>query len=470
MSRRASPRTDAGAGPTRWVPLALALATAACGAPTPPPRHPAPAPAAVAHPDAGTAHGGHHEARAPLPPGRPPTPVERRAINRLFRSAERVRGLTFRHPVTVEVQDQAGIVARLQADMDDDDLVRARALYAALGLLPPDIDMRGLLTRVLGEQVIGYYDPKTATLVVRDDVIRALQQGGGDQALDEARITLVHEMVHALQDQRLGLGAMYDAKRDSDPDNAFRGLVEGDATLAMIAYLAHQAGGTLDTFTHTPGLMRQLAGRVDALPGGQLGAAPAIVRVTLVSSYIEGMLFCAALQARGGWPAVDAAYRVLPESTEQVLHPRKYIRGEQPDTVRIPTLPALTAAGLSKLDEDTLGELEMSVYFAQGTGHDTDPEAAAGWGGDRVRVYKDTTGHTSAVWFTSWDDDHEAGEARAAAERVMDAVPEARRARFAVVRDGRAVLMVRDLAPALLPPVTAAFHRFAHGLPPAHTP
>ena len=131
----------------------------------------------------------------------------------------------------------------------------------------------------------------------------------------------------------------------------------------------------------------------------------------------------------------------------------------------MPELAALTEAGLEVHDEDTLGELELGVYFAQGTGRDRDERAAEGWGGDRLRVYRAPGGATPVVWFTTWDEEREAIEAEAAAARVRDLVPPERRASHLVQRIGRAVLIVRDLEPALHVPVIQEFERFARSLP-----
>ena len=51
-------------------------------------------------------------------------------------------------------------------------------------------------------------------LVVRDDVMRSLARN----SVDEARVVLVHELVHALQDQHLQLGTLNEVERDSDAD------------------------------------------------------------------------------------------------------------------------------------------------------------------------------------------------------------------------------------------------------------
>ena len=396
--------------------------------------------------------------------GRPPTAAEARAMRELVTVAEEIRGLHFVRPVRIRVQNSTAIRASLSREMEDEDLLESRDLYVALGLLPVDVDVRELLLRVLGEQVVGYYDTKRARLVVRDDVLGALVQTRrrDRNAIDEGGMVLVHELVHALQDQVLGLGVSYEAERTIDEGNAFHALVEGDATLAMIGYLAERAGGDLARLTSRPEVLRTA---LQAGPGpgesSELMSAPLIVRVPLLSAYFDGLLFCASLHAQQAWPGVDRAYQNIPASSEQVLHPDRFARGERPEIVTLPAVPELAAAGTTTLTDDTIGELEMSVYFRLALNEADAQRAADGWGGDRLRVVRDARGVLGAIWQTRWDSEADAVEAEAAARAVMDAAQSGERARSAVVRNGRAVLILRGVAPALHGPVRAALSVFA---------
>ncbi|HJL19656.1 MAG TPA: hypothetical protein RMH99_28595, partial [Sandaracinaceae bacterium LLY-WYZ-13_1] len=396
-------------------------------------------------------------------PGRPPDRRERQALAQLQRVAERVRELTFERPVPFRIQSRDVITQFVRDQMDAEELERARIFYVALGLLDPDLDVQDLLIRVLGEQIVGYYDPEQGLMVIRDDVAAQLSRRVGhfDRELGEAEMVIVHELVHALQDQRLDLGAHYEEERTIDGDNAFAALVEGDATLAMIGHMAARAGQPLSNLTRNAALLRMLIrSQPQTIQGQEIENAPPIVRLPLVSRYLDGMVFCATLHGGNGWPGVDSAHRTPPTSTEQVLHPERYLADEQPEEVTLPALPALTEAGLTPHEEDRLGELEMGIYFGLGRdGAERDESAAEGWGGDRLRVYRDGEGGTAVVWFTTWDDEGEATEAERAARAVLEQVALDDRARHRVERRGRAVLIVRGLDPSLHDPVRDAFAR-----------
>jgi hypothetical protein len=329
-------------------------------------------------------------------------------------------------------------------------------VYAALGLLAPDLDVRALLLRLMGEQVVGYYDAEAKHLVVRDDVMLAFARGDDANAeegsdLSEARIVLVHELVHALQDQHLKLSEHIKAERDTDADNAFHALVEGDATLAMIGYALEREQIPLASLTSNPAKVKIFSEQVQRSPlaGTELEQAPAIVRVPLLSAYVDGLAFCASLHGAGGFAAIDRAHAQPPVSSEQVLHPERFAHADMPETLALPELPELAAAGYELVREDTLGELEIGVYFGQGSREVDAKRAADGWDGDRLRVYRSRHQPPAVVWLSAWDSERDAQEAESAAARVATHTGTPAADRWQVVRNGKRLLILRDLAPEL---------------------
>jgi hypothetical protein len=386
---------------------------------------------------------------------RPATAAERATIAELSRAAESVRQLRLKRPVTIEIENGEAIASSLRAQIEESEIERARLIYGALGLLDPEDDLRSIFSGVLGEQVIGYYDPETGRLVVRDDVMEGLTGAFGPDQIQEARLVLVHELVHALQDQRLGLGESYEKERTADADNAFRSVVEGDATLAMLAHALRQQGIPLSAATAGIQQMGDLVDLDALVRGEKLDEAPVILRVTLVAPYLRGLQFVAAVQNRGGWPAVNNAHRYPPTTTEQVLHPEKFFARERGEPIEVPSNEALRKAGFERAEEDTLGELELSVYLGQSKASGTDEVAAQGWGGDRLVVYV-RGGDKAAVWWTTWDTELDAQEAYEAARAIAH-----RDRRIRIERRGRAMLILQGVPERLERHVKGDFLEFA---------
>jgi hypothetical protein len=141
-----------------------------------------------------------------------------------------------------------------------------------------------------------------------------------------------------------------------------------------------------------------------SLPAEALGNAPPILRDQLVLPYTLGRAFAVALHARGGWPAVRAAWDAPPRSSEQVLHPEKYAAGEAPREVD----PGPAPAGARPIADGVLGEAFIRTLL--GASAET---AAAGWGGDRYRTW-DVDGRTLLAWRSVWDSESDAREFREA--------------------------------------------------------
>ncbi|MCA9602759.1 MAG: hypothetical protein KC417_12070 [Myxococcales bacterium] len=391
-----------------------------------------------------SATSGKNATAAPAGAERGPSAPERFALEKLFRAAATVRELPFKKPVPVEVHDRKAIEGYVQREIQKEGLEKDRLLYVTLGLLPADMDIESMLVGVLGEQIVGYYDTTRAQFVVRDDVMRSLESDKRS-SFGEADIVIVHEMVHALQDQHLALTDHHEDNLDTDASNAYHAVVEGDATLAMLGYLAKRMGANIELFTKNSTVLDTIMAQASAMPGQEeLGQAPAIVRIPLMWSYFSGLKFCAVGYDRSGWRGVDTLHTHAPASTEQVIHPEKYAANETPVAIELPALTDLEHSGLVKVKDDTLGELEISIFFGA-PDRDQDTVAAAGWGGDRLRLYRRADGAGAFVWWMRWDTDADAKEAEAAARRTLAT---AKIEGATVLRLGKDLWLTRGLTPA----------------------
>lgn len=241
------------------------------------------------------------------------------------------------------------------------------AMYELLGLLPPGTDLRKVSGSVFGQQVAGYYDPASKRLKIVTGV------GTSNRVLDE--MVIAHELDHALEDQVIGLDQGL-AGRSDDPGYAYTALVEGAATQIMYAYV-----GTY--FRRDYALGGLLGGSLGGT--GQTQGIPPFVLDGLIFPYVTGQQFVRALldHAGGKWTLVNLAERVRPpQTTEQVMHPEKWIAAEGPLPVRLPPAPH----GFERLTAGTFGEWQTGQLLAR-SGHAW-AQPAAGWGGDRYALYR----------------------------------------------------------------------------------
>jgi hypothetical protein len=369
--------------------------------------------------------------KAGLPEGVTPlSPEQEGHVRELLKSAEIHRGLMAKRPVlsgTVEEEKLKGrITEALREEMPPEQLAAIEAALEAFGLIPESLDLASYYPELLTSQVAGYYDPARGylSLVRRGGSI--LGPGGAEKAgIEPQRVEdmiLVHELTHALQDQHFGLEAFTQGEPISDAAAARLALVEGDATLTMMGYLV---GAPVDGLPGVEKLLTSLAddaggmsGAALDLPGSQeLSEAPAYFRDSLLFSYFQGYAFAVAVRQKGGQALLDHAFRKdPPRSTEQILHPEKWL-GRRDDPVTF-VWPDLTRElpGATRIAEGDLGELGIKILLRDALGDAARATAAAeGWGGDRFAVYSlkekgKKEERRLLAWITEWDSEADAAE------------------------------------------------------------
>lgn len=294
----------------------------------------------------------------PLPP-----------VLRIARRVERIRELRFSTPPVPRritgAQVRREALAQLDATYPRARRAADEEVLELLGLLAPGSDLRQIAASVYGEQVAGFYDPRRKRLAI-------VQGASGGAALQE--ITLAHELTHALEDQHFGLKDD-EALGVQDATTAYSALVEGTATVVMNEYARR-------TLRPTDALV-ELA---SALAGGASTGLPPYVEASLLFPYTAGSRFAAALHRTGGWRLVDATFARPPASTEQVLHPERYLRPDPPQRVTFEAGPVLGASWRRAL-AGQFGEFDTAQLLRRGDARSADA-AAAGWGGGRYELWR----------------------------------------------------------------------------------
>ncbi len=308
-----------------------------------------------------------------------------------------LRGLEPVGPITrtVYTQDELEryVVQTLDRDYSLDEASRDAIEMAAFDFLPASTDLRELIEALYTEQIAGFYDSDTGSLAIITDRAEP-------SPLD--KITYAHEFTHALQDQHYGLEALDLEDNSDDASMAVTALIEGDAMLVQEQYMLQ--------FLDSDDLFELLA-EASAAEYPLLDGAPRIVREQLMFPYEAGLLFVKMIVEAGGHEALDSAYLNPPQSTEQILHPNKYLSGEAPQPVSLPPLTATLGNEWQWVDSNVLGEFTLRLYLEQNLTSRQAAAAAAGWGGDRYAVYVNAQDDTIVMLMkTIWDADAEAAE------------------------------------------------------------
>ncbi len=345
-----------------------------------------------------------------------PDPASSAEVNAIYDAIElqvaEIRGLTPTREVQRQIIDEAQLRATMTELFDDESppgyVAATERLYKALDLIPVDADLRELTLDLLGGGVAGFYRNDQNTLYI---VSKTGLPGVNEQ------VTFAHEFGHALQDQHSSVFTDTEGILDqTDRILARQAIYEGDATLLM----TYWAIANLDTQE----MAELIALGQDPETQALLARMPAILEETLLFPYTTGATYLTPAQIQGGWPAVDAFYDRMPESTEQILHPEAYEARERPIAVDIPDdLAEQLGAGWTVPLEDTLGEFQLGIWLREsGLTPPGATTAISGWGGDRLAVVEGPDGAWGVILQTTWDSTADAAEFADAAHTAVSSL------------------------------------------------
>jgi hypothetical protein len=310
-----------------------------------------------------------------------------------------IRGLPLGEPVDFRACPDAAIRYRLTESLAEEEtmenLEAGEKMLKAMGLVSPGEDLGETLTDVYTEQIAGAYDTETGDITI--------VEGKGTGSLTD-EITISHEVTHAIQDRNFDLEAPPIADDGYNGDNslAVDSLVEGDAMLTMLYYAREYVD------------IRKLQDEemtASEVSSEELEKAPAYIREALLFPYEEGLSFVMALDEHGGYEEVNRAFGAPPMSSEQIMHPEKYIAGDDPPVpVEVPDVSGSLGEGWIMLGDDSLGEFDLRVWFDEFTTKSTAREASEGWGGNTIQYYRGPGERYVLVNSFVWDTRRDAEE------------------------------------------------------------
>ncbi|HEX8558601.1 MAG TPA: hypothetical protein VF668_10880, partial [Pyrinomonadaceae bacterium] len=333
----------------------------------------------------------------PLPP-RALSPRLKSLRQRAAEAASRVRGLEWRGEVGMTELSgwEYGTRTKEIADvLGTDDLKGLSRLAVAGGMLPEGTDLASLAVSFTAATAGATYSPL-------DKQVLLVSERGGPR--DSGLLT--HEFVHALQDQHFDLLRMMLARPFSfDREEAAFALIEGDAV--SVERRAMRGEG----WARRPleEVAREEDDRFASYRKGIGAFFPPLLTETFIFRYRDGLRFVETL--RRARPAVNLneVFRRPPVSSEQVLHPEKYLTGEGPREVELDA-DEFGDEGWRLQASTPLGEIGVRGLLMAGVSADEAKRAAAGWGGDRSFVFEREGRAPLFVWRTVWDGARDAQE------------------------------------------------------------
>lgn len=326
------------------------------------------------------------------------------ATAEVLREVSQLRGLGVKHPVKSGLKSRDEISRMVLKDLEEENTpeeIRAsQLLLVKLGLIPENFDLKSYLVKLYAEQIAGFYEPRTKEFYLADWI-----------PLDEQRPVMAHELTHALQDQHFSLSRFQLlARGQSDAELAIRAMIEGEATDVMLDWAYRSEKLDITRFPPLKDALQSMSGN-NGKEFPLLDRAPEVIKQNLLFPYFYGAGFVQAVVKAASWTKVTEGYQRPPLSTEQIMHPEKFLAYEKPWLIQLPPLAPVLGRDWKLIDEDVIGEFNLLIALKQFIPAAAASRAAEGWAGDRYALIENQETHAIAmISYSVWDTDAHAAE------------------------------------------------------------
>lgn len=317
-------------------------------------------------------------------------------INGLKKKISEIGKLSFIKDVPLKEIDRNYLENFLQSyfrkEYPEDKAEKEEKLLRFLGLWNTEKKLNSLRKEVLFNQIVAFYDEMDSKSIY----YISFKKG---PLSDLNSMVLAHEIRHALQDQHFNISKYFQGLSDFDDRRmAILSVIEGDANLLMLQF----AG--LDPSLFIAFSEKIPLANLNLTPGSE--NIPLILKNSLVFPYFSGLKFVYKVFLRGGWDEVNRILLSPPVSTEQIIHPEKFIEIRE-ETLEIKSF-YLPGPGWKLLSSFVGGELFVSTLL-ENFGIYESKIASEGWGSDVLNFWEKED-RKFLHWSTRWDSKDDAFE------------------------------------------------------------
>ena len=292
-------------------------------------------------------------------------------IEPIAKEVETLRHLKFEHPVKVRFLTEAAFAKQQRTDRsklsasDKADLSRAQSQLRALGLIGQDVDLFDAANDISSTDVLASYNPKTQRVTVR----------GKGKISVATRVTLAHELTHALQDQHFDLAKVHKVADDHHAETTARAVIEGDAVRIETLYERKLSSADEQAYLNTSKEQSDQA-QADA----KAKAIPQSLLALFEAPYAFGPALVQVADSKLGG-GIDGLFRKVPTNDTAFLTPSTLVDGAKFTNVATPrTTKSEKVVG----KPDVFGAYALYLVLASRLGPSAALEVADGWGGDSM--------------------------------------------------------------------------------------
>jgi hypothetical protein len=325
-------------------------------------------------------------------------------VDEVVQNVVELRGLEMLEELQFGIMTREELAAMLEEEIEIEQV--EVDLYWILRLFDDrDIDLERLMIDAQAADIYGFYDTETKEtyLIAENDELNAMEE-----------VFLAHEITHALQDQHFDLERLDDFGSDYDGATAFLAMVEGDAVLTQELY----AQTYFDSERQMEYVREAMAAIQDADANAALDALPRYVIESLSFPYSAGPMFM--LQAYDGdLNSLDEHLQNPPASTQQVMNPDAYFRGDiqNPVPLELPDMLDRLGDDWTLYDEGTLGVFNLTVMLEENGV--PDPQARLEWWNGSVFAMYENGEEVVGILMSEWETEEAAADFEAMLVETM---------------------------------------------------
>lgn len=348
-------------------------------------------------------------------------------VDRTMARVEKLRGQKFSEEVPVEVRSREEFRdGGLQGNTNADDTFNQwnDQVWKALFVIGEPNGSAEAIDQTIGESVAGFYQPAENRIVI-------ITATPNSPTVNEK--TLLHELNHAMQDQRHDLTQSQYRGETQDSDLAVDGAIEGESVYLEYLYEDRCQSGEWTCFDESEPTGR--SGNSGDAPTSNIG-----VLVLLLQPYSDGPAYIHELRSEEGWDGVDDRIASPPSTTAEIIHrePVESTRLNVSDEAKAgwQRYPNQGIDGAEVTGEASIYVMlwyQASQYGAEtidpnslrDTTHEYDrfnyvSEPSEGWAADKLYPYQ-RDGDDGYVWTIEWETPEDATEFQQAYGSILDA-------------------------------------------------
>jgi hypothetical protein len=353
-------------------------------------------------------------------------------IQGIMGTLSQITGWKVKHKVPADYiskeQLNSYIKQRLKESVKPEELRIESLTLKMFGLIPEGFDLEKATVDLVTEQAAAFYDYNKKRLFITEST----------SSFTEKRITLIHELAHALADQQFSLAKYIRKGGNSDDSGTAReAVMEGQATWLMWACTSKLNGGDERPSDAMLDTMKSSGGSSTGAQYPVFENAPLYLRESLVFPYNQGTLFQDAVIRRLGVAGFSEVFKHAPLSSAQILHPIEYFDHIAPSKLEPPPAPS-GKKRFRTLADGSMGEFDHHMLLEQYISLEEADRLSPHWRGGAFRLFEDKNDkHSLLTYVSEWDTLESAQQWYGYFKQILGKRNEA--SRFDVRLDGRRV-------------------------------